>query len=78
MNTPVLKNTPGVEDVPELLGRVDDGGHAVPQDDAVPGVQGHAAIEDVQEQLDVLRVREVASHGLKQGVKILPKSSEEK
>ena len=52
MNTPVLKNTPGVEDVPELLGRVDDGGHAVPQDDAVPGVQGHAAIEDVQEQLN--------------------------
>ena len=52
LNTPVLKNTPGVEDVPELLGRVDDGGHAVPQDDAVPGMQGHAAIEDVQEQLN--------------------------
>ena len=55
----------GVEDVLELMGGVDDGGHAVAKDDTVAGVQGHAAIEDIQEQLNVLGMGKITGHGLK-------------
>ena len=55
----------GVEDVLELVGGVDDGGHAVSEDDTVTRMESHAAIQDVQEQLNVLRVSKIASHGLK-------------
>ena len=37
---------------------------AVPEDDAVPGVEGEAAAQHVEEELDVLGVGEVAGHGL--------------
>ena len=55
----------GVEYVLELMGCVDDGGHAVAKDDTVARVESHAAIQDIQEQLDVFRVGKVASHCLK-------------
>ena len=54
-----------VEDVLELVGSVDDGGHAVTQDNAVAGVEGHATIEDIEEQLNVLRMGKITGHGLK-------------
>ena len=37
---------------------------AVPEDDAVPGVEGEAAAQHVEEELDVLGVGEVAGHRL--------------
>ena len=53
-----------LENVLELVGGVDDGGHAVSDDHAVPGVERQAPVENVQEELDVLGVGEVAGHGL--------------
>ena len=44
----------GVEDVLELMGGVDDGGHAVSEDDAVTRMESHATIQDIQEQLNVV------------------------
>ena len=54
----------GLEDVLELVGGVDDGGHAVSDDHAVPGMEGQAPVEDVQEELDVLGVGEISRHCL--------------
>ena len=36
----------------------------MPEDDAVPGVEGEAAAQHVEEELDVLGVGEVAGHRL--------------
>ena len=55
----------GLEYVLELVGGVNDGGHAVSDDDAVPGMKGQAPVENVEEQLDIFWVGEVSSHGLK-------------
>ena len=71
-----------VEDVLELVGRIHDGRHAVPDcwwpslvivcqrlcppDDAgVTSMESEAAVEHIQEQLDLLRVSKVACHCLK-------------
>ena len=53
-----------LENVLELVGGVDDGGHAVSDDHAVPGMQRQAAVENVQEELDVFRMGEISCHCL--------------
>ena len=53
-----------LENVLELVSGVDDGGHAVSDDDAVPGVERQTPVENVQEELDVLRVGEISRHCL--------------
>ena len=53
-----------LENVLELVSGIDDGGHAVSDDHAVPGVERQAPVENVQEELDVLGVGEVPRHCL--------------
>ena len=54
----------GLEDVLELVRGIDDGGHAVSDDHAVPGMERQAPVENVQEELDILGVGEISCHGL--------------
>lgn len=54
----------GGEDVLEVEGGVDEGGHHVAHDAGIFGVQDGGAGKDVQEELDVRRVGEITGHGL--------------
>ena len=53
-----------LEDVLELVRGIDDGGHAVSDDHAVPGMERQAPVENVQEELDILGVGEISCHCL--------------
>ena len=54
----------GLENVLELVSGIDDGGHAVSDDHAVPGMERQAPVENVQEELDILGVGEISCHCL--------------
>ena len=52
------------KDIAELVSCVDVGGHAEAQHDHILAVEHQSAVDDVDEQVDVGRVGEVAHHGL--------------
>ena len=52
------------ENGPELVGCIDDSGHAISQNACILGVQGQRAIDDIDEQMDIRSVGKVAGHGL--------------
>ena len=48
---------------PELVGCIDDGGHAISQNASVLGVQCKRSIDDVDEQMDIGGIGKVSGHG---------------
>ena len=51
------------ENGPELVGCIDDSGHAISQNARVLSVQCKRSIDDVDEQMDIGGVGKVAGHG---------------
>ena len=51
------------KDVPELVAGVDVGGHAEAEHDGVFAVENQRSVNDVDEQVDVAGISEIAHHG---------------